>query len=217
MLLFATIIPPAPVRKHLVDFLDTALDNVAVAPAPRGLLRRRRAQEPAGRPLSEVLTPLPLEALHLPIGALGNLTTSDSMKLADALRGDVATWTRPELQFNGGIARETPDDDHLWVKLAGDIDELWEIARQLPNSVQRLGYMLDRRSFRPLMPIGTLTGEPREEELGRLIEAMDVYRGLPWIIDRISLMKRTSPAVDGFVEWQSLPLDILDKADGDDA
>jgi hypothetical protein len=50
----------------------------------------------------------------------GNLTLGDSVTLADMLRGEVASWSRPELRFAGGAALKWVGDECVWAKLDGD-------------------------------------------------------------------------------------------------
>jgi 2'-5' RNA ligase len=222
MRLFAAIVPPRDVIdevRHVVESLSET------APAPiersRGIIRRLagRAANPAGRtPVATETSPVrsgtdELEALepvkmYLPISGFGNVTLSDSVKLTNALRAEVAAWRRPRLVFSGGAALEFPGDDSVWVKLDGDIDELGVIGRGIPTAVQRLGFFVDRRQFRPWMSVGTITDTTTAPYLERLVAALDAFRGEPWTADAVYLMKwlPSTVAKDTFEELARLPL-----------
>ena len=77
------------------------------------------------------------------------------------LRAEAATWSRPSLTFAGGAALEFPGDESVWVKIDGDVEALKTIGRGVPQAVQRVGYFVDRRQFRPWLSVGTITDATR--------------------------------------------------------
>jgi RNA 2',3'-cyclic 3'-phosphodiesterase len=217
MRLFAAIVPPRAVLDELVEVVRS-VHEPATAPAPRrGILSRlgsgggtHVARRPAAsRDTDELVVP-PLERLYLPITHFGNVTLGDSVQLADALRADVAGWRRPEVHFSGGAALEWPGDESVWAKLDGDLDDLTSIGRGVPLVVQRLGFFVDRRKFRPWLSVGTITAGTTAPYLESVVAALDGFRGRTWTVEGVSLMKRL-PEGDGpddFEELERMPLAV---------
>jgi 2'-5' RNA ligase len=135
-----------------------------------------------------MLEHVPVERMQLPITGFGNLTTHDAHRLVDAVREAAAGWTPPVVRFAGGTALDFPGDWSVWAKLEGDVDELMTVSRGVPQSVERLGYFVDRRQFRPMMSVATVTAATTGPFLEELVGALDAFRGDEWAVE-ISLTK----------------------------
>lgn len=216
MRLFAAIVPPRPVLDEICDAVQAVRTPVAVQ-APRrrffGLLPARaastRTQMALGSEASEEELAMPTPArMHLLITHFGNVTQGDSIKLAEALREEAATWKRPQVHFSGAAALEWPGDQSVWGKIEGDLDGLMTIGRGVPHVVQRLGFFVDRRQFRPWLSLGTITPATTAPYLERLVDALDSFHGQDWTVESVSLMERL-PTAGGpmdFVEVERIPL-----------
>ena len=82
------------------------------------------------------------------------------------------------------------------------------IGKGVPLAVQRKGFFVDRRKFRPWLSVGTITETTTAPYLERLVAALDGFRGEPWTVAGVSLMKGL-PDADGrrrFEEMEFLPL-----------
>jgi RNA 2',3'-cyclic 3'-phosphodiesterase len=217
MRLFAAIVPPRAVLDEVIEVVRS-VHEPATQPGPRrGILSRlgsgggthvARRQAPP-RDTDELVVPPP-ERLYLPITHFGNVTLGDSVQLADALRADVAGWQRPEVHFTGGAALEWPGDESVWAKLDGDLDALRAIGRGVPLVVQRLGFFVDRRKFRPWLSVGTITPGTTAPYLESLVAALDAFRGRAWTVEAVSLMKRLpeGESPDDFEELERMPLAV---------
>lgn len=226
MRLFAAIVPPRDVVDDICRVVESL--NAPSQPAEessRGFLRRfsgrgshggahaaRRApvqtENSAVRSRTDELdTPEP-DRMHLPIAGFGNVTLGDSVKLAKALREVVATWSGPHVVFRGGAALEFTGDESVWVKLEGDVDALMTIGRGVPTTVQRLGFFVDRRQFRPWLSVGTITEATTAPYLERLVAALDELRSEPWTVEAVHLMRNLpeSEEKDAFEVMERLPL-----------
>jgi RNA 2',3'-cyclic 3'-phosphodiesterase len=215
MRLFAAIVPPRAVLDELIKVLQSVDAPAEPAIPRRGLLGRRsaggthaaRQTETSAAHEGELDRPTAAE-MYLPITHFGNVTLGDSVQLADALRADVATWSRPEVHFSGGAALEWPGDESVWAKLDGDVDALMTIGRGVPLVVQRLGFFVDRRQFRPWLSVGTITAATTAPYLEQLVGALETFRGQDWTVESVSLMKRL-PEAEGpvdFEEMERMPL-----------
>jgi 2'-5' RNA ligase len=214
MRLFAAIVPPRDILEEVTRVVRTT----SAAP-PQETSRRarwrlsRRGAHAAGRPPTvgvpenELTLPV-LEQMYIPITNFGNVTLGDSVKLAESLRSDASGWRRPEVRFAGGTALEFPGDESVWAKLEGDIEDLLHIGRGVPLVVQRLGFFVDRRKFRPWLSVGTITPETTAPYLERVVEALEAFRGDIWTVDSIFLMKRPpeSRTPEHFEVMEEMPL-----------
>ena len=155
----------------------------------------------------ELDTPEP-NRMYFPVAGFGNVTLGDSVRLAKALRDEVAACSRPHLLFTGGAALEFPGDESVWVKLDGDVDAVKSIGRAIPLTVQRLGFFVDRRQFRPWLSVGTITGATTAPYLERLVAALDEFRGEPWTLEDVHLMRYLPQAdhKDDYEVMERMPL-----------
>jgi 2'-5' RNA ligase len=95
----------------------------------------------------------------------------------------------------------------VWAKLDGDLDALNVIGRGVPQIVQRLGFFVDRRQFRPWLSVGTITDHTTAPYLERVVERLESYDGRPWTVESVSLMKRvTEGGIDSIELMEELPL-----------
>jgi 2'-5' RNA ligase len=209
----AIVVPP----ELLVDVSRVVRSATVTAPVePRRRFGRRLptgGAHVAGRPPTVVTATRELEtpslaAMFLPLSGFGNVTLADAATLAAALRAEAATWERPTLVLAGGTALEFPGDDAVWVRLEGDLERLETIGRGVPMTVQRLGFFVDRRQFRPWLAVGRITGETTAPYLERLVAALDAHRSDPWTVTHISIIRRPNEAdsEDDFEIVDRIPL-----------
>jgi hypothetical protein len=194
MLVHGAIVPPRSVLEAVAAVVHSVPEPAEPQPTPqpKGLLGRvGRHRAPHADPPVEapaMLEHVPVERMQLPITGFGNLTTHDAHRLVDAVREAAAGWTPPVVRFAGGTALDFPGDWSVWAKLEGDVDELMTVSRGVPQSVERLGYFVDRRQFRPMMSVATVTAATTGPFLEELVGALDAFRGDEWAVE-ISLTK----------------------------
>jgi RNA 2',3'-cyclic 3'-phosphodiesterase len=195
MRLFAAIVPPAAVLTEVRAVVDGARRPEPLARATkRGFRARFGAQPeesaPEGDVVDDQLTVPERGQMYLPITHFGNVTLGDSVQLIKALRTEAATWQPATVHVAGGTALEFKGDDSVWAKIAGDVDALQVIGRGVPQIVQRLGFFVDRRQFRPWLSVGRITESTTAPYLQKVVDALDAFRSQPWAVEGISLMKR---------------------------
>jgi 2'-5' RNA ligase len=200
MLLHAVIIPPRMVLDAVVHVVQSVDQPPAAAPPQpsSGSPRRRRdrgVHEPGPPAAADPgLDFVPPEQMHLPITGFGNVTAGDASKLAATLTDAAAGWTRPTVRIAGGGALEFPGDRAVWAKLEGDVDGLVSIARGVVQAVQRRGFFVDRRAFRPWLAVATITDATTAPSLEEVVAVLDAFRGEPWTVECVSVMKRSFDA-----------------------
>ena len=190
MRLFSAAMPPASVLEELADVVRS------VAPD------------------TPELEAVPAGSMHIPLTAFGNVTLADARQLQASLAREAAAWPAPELRFTGSAALEWPGDRSVWAKLEGDLDELGTIGRGVPVVVQRLGFFVDRRKFRPWLSVGTITEQTTAPYLEKLVDALERFQGTPFRLEEISVLRRLPVTDDGedggFEVVEHLPLKTED-------
>jgi len=208
MRLFAAIVPPRAVLEEVLEVVRGARP-VQVQEPKRGLRARfgghgRTTTEPVE---NDELTVADLAQMYVPLTGFGNVTLGDSVQLSKALRSEAQTWEQPTVRLAGGTALEFRGDDSVWAKITGDLDALATIGRGVPQVVQRLGFFVDRRQFRPWLSVGTITEATTAPFLQSVVDALEGFEGQPWTIESISLMKRLpEEGPQAFEEMEEMPL-----------
>lgn len=223
MRLFTAIVPPREILeevKHVVQSVNPPIPGSDKRGRVSKLTGRRyRGAHAAGRdpvrteaaapmqtePTTHELDSPDVDDLYIPLAGFGNVALGDATKLADTLRPQVAAWSRAELLFTGAAALEFPGDQSVWVKIDGDLDALTTIGKGVALAVQRKGFFVDRRKFRPWLAVGTITDSTTAPYLERLVAALDGFRGEPWTVEGVSLMKGL-PDVDGRRRFEQIEL-----------
>lgn len=154
------------------------------APARRGLLRRKPA--PVDDAASAPVDALAPGQAHLRLASLGNVTVGQSMQLTEVIGEAAAGWSAPTLHVDG--LGPTDDPGSLVVGLAGEVEALRELARNVLQAVERLGLFLDRRAFRPAVEVA-VAPEGSAARLERAREVLAGYRGPTWTAGGLSLLK----------------------------
>jgi 2'-5' RNA ligase len=213
MLVHGAIVPPRAVLEALDEVVRSVPAPVGraseAAPQGRRLLGGlgRRRTDPVETPdVPPMLEHVPIEDMRFPVTGFGNLTTNDARAVANAIAEAAAEWPAPTVRFAGGTALDFPGDWSVWAKLEGDVDELMEVGRGVPQAVERLGFFVDRRKFRPMLSVATVTTSTTGPFLQQVVDALEAFRGESWTVD-ISVLKESF--IDGrtvLSEYQRIPL-----------
>lgn len=166
MLLHAAFFPPREAVEHLVDLVRSV----------------------PGRP--EEFAPISIDDMHVHVTSFGNLARADAARLIDQLNTAAKGWAPPpRMQMAGCLALAVPGDLSVSAPLTGEVDRLSGIARSIPDVVQQLGLHVDRRRFRPALPVGNVTPETSLPYLERLVAAMESYSGPQWVLPDLVILK----------------------------
>jgi RNA 2',3'-cyclic 3'-phosphodiesterase len=176
MRLFSAIVPPEAARQELAAVV------AAVSPG------------------TDQLAATPVELMRIPVTSFGNVAQREADQLLSKLRRGAADWPRPEVLFNGSAALEWPGDESVWAKVDGDADGLREIGRGVPVAVKALGFLVDRRAFRPWLSVGTITDHTTAPYLEQLVAALEDFKGMPWQVETLSVIRKVPQEAPGQVE-----------------
>lgn len=187
MLVYAAAIPPLPVRQQLLSVV--------------------RSADLTGRQFD----PVAAGDMHLPIAGFGNLPQGEVRRLVAELRRESTGWgAAPRLRFDGATALEWEGDRSVWARLAGEVDALTAITRRIPTTVQRLGLFIDRRRFRPLLEVATITAATTADRLESLVRELG-GPGPDWVLEEITLLRpnyqRSGKADSSWLPLETLPLE----------
>lgn len=210
MRLFAAIVPPRAVLEEVLEVVQGVRPPAQPQEQPRRGLRARFGGghgQATQQVTDDELTVPDLAQMYVPLTGFGNVTLGDSVQLSKALRTEAQTWERPTVRLAGGTALEFRGDESVWAKITGDVEALLTIGRSVPQVVQRLGFFVDRRQFRPWLSVGTITENTTAPYLQAVVDALEGFEGRTWTIDSISLMKRLpEEGQHAFEEMEQMPL-----------
>jgi 2'-5' RNA ligase len=198
MRLHVAIVPPEDVLGAVADVVRNADAPVEAPPPPgrRSLLGRRGRGAAPSRSVAALslsgreLDHLPTGRMLLPLANFGNVTVADAGRISRALRDAATTLAAPTLYLAGSAALEFPGDLSVWARVNGDTDALKLIAPAITRSVEHLGFFVDRRLFRSMLAVATVTDTTSVEVLQQVVDALDAFRGDPWTVGHVSLMVR---------------------------
>jgi len=142
----------------------------------------------------------PVATMWIPVSGFGNVTMRDYDQMLQALRREATGWPRPQVRFAGSAALEFEGDRSVWSRVDGDVEGLLTVGRGVPSAVKRLGFVVDRRKFRPWMSVGTITETTTAPCLERLVAALDDFKGEPWTLEALTIVRRVAGEDSGPVD-----------------
>ncbi len=164
---------------------------------PRDVADEVAALVRAVAPGTSELDPVPAEEMSVPLSYFGNVALADARALLSALTREAGTWPAPKLHLAGAAALEWRGDQSVWSKLAGEVDDLGGIARGVAGVVRHLGFFVDRRAFRPMLSVGTITDDTTAPYLERLVAALEAYECRPWQLEQLEVLRGLPVKEDG--------------------
>jgi RNA 2',3'-cyclic 3'-phosphodiesterase len=176
MRLFAAIVPPRHVVEELVEELLAA--------------------GAGSRELDLVST----DEMYIPVTGFGNVSHSDAQHLVNTLVRAASSWPGPDLRFSGSAALEWPGDHNVWARLDGDVDGLLTVGRGVPPAVQRLGFLVDRRVFRPWMAVGSITDVTTAPFLEHVVDRLGEFKGTMWTLSTLTVLRKVPTDDKGGIE-----------------
>jgi len=215
MHLFAALVPP----REALERVRTLVAAIAPVPEPsedqrssrrgsgRRLFGRRHEPEPAA-PMQPMLDLLPTAQMHLLVAKFGNLPLAEATRLAETLDHEALGWATPRLHLSGGVALEPEGDDGVWVRLAGDLDQLEHVRQGVARVAQGLQLFVDRRAFRPHVKIGTINNRTTTAYLEELLAALDGFQSTSWWQTTVSLLVPADlgPGHPPYKDFRDIPL-----------
>lgn len=193
MHIFCALVPPGDVVIDLADVVASARRKTEVAPMPKRRFGRRPAS-PVQLLNAPPLEPIPIRDMRFHITTFGNVTTGDAHRIARCLASAAVEWPTPAVFFAGAVAPDITRDRSVWARLGGEVDDTTAIARNVVQTVERLGLYADRRRFRPVLAVANTTDATEPEDMEALADALGHYRSPKWVVDAVSLF---TTAFDG--------------------
>ncbi|KRF07799.1 hypothetical protein ASG88_03040 [Nocardioides sp. Soil777] len=205
MYLSAVLLPPLAQREEVAALLADVGGRMG-APAVESRKRwgRSRPSSPtAGE--APALTPLSVGLMAVHVTKFGYVEPEAGSRLRTTLERDALGWTAPTVHVTGELSTHG-SDERLHLALGGEVDGLRAVFREITDSAKRAGFMLDRRSFRPLLPVADLDDGVSDEALATLVAGLEDFAGTPWPVDVVTLARLGFGSSDELTEVATIPI-----------
>ncbi len=206
MYLSAALLPPLAQREEVAQLLADIGGRMGepAVESRRRWGRSRPSSSPAvGAPAA--LAPLPVGLMAVHVTKFGYVEPEAGTRLRTTLERDALGWTAPTVHVTGEL-RTHGSDERLHLALDGDVDGLHAVFREITDSAKRAGFMLDRRSFRPLLPVADLDDGVSDEALATLVAGLEDFVGTPWTVDVVTLARLGFGSGDELTEVATIPI-----------
>jgi RNA 2',3'-cyclic 3'-phosphodiesterase len=151
----------------------------------------------------------PPDHLRVHLANFGSVTQADAEDLRQVLAKELAAWSPLLLRFHAGTALDRPSDDSIWASLVGDVEQLAQLGRHIARVVHRLGFLIDRRTFRTQVRVARITQDTTADFLQDLLDRLDAYHGSEWTAEDVTLLQPRASGPDApprFTRLYEVPL-----------
>jgi hypothetical protein len=190
--LSAVIVPPLPQREEvgrLLAEVGARMDGpTAGDPAVGGRSRWGRSRPAPTPSAAPALTPVSTGLMTIHVTRFGFVDPAAGDRLRATLERDARGWTAPTVRVGGTLSTHG-SDERLHLALEGEVDGLRGIFREITESARRAGFMLDRRSFQPLLPVAELDESVSDDALATLVAGLEAFAGTPWQVQDVVLAR----------------------------
>lgn len=205
MYLSAVVVPPLAQREEVVRLLR---DVGARMDVPSVGVRKQWGRRPRVTPTAHVtagLAPLSVGLMAVHLTRFGYVDPETAARLRAALARDAPAWAAPTVRIVGRVSTNG-SDERLHLALDGEVDGLRSVFREITESARRAGFMQDRRSFVPLVPVAELDDAVSDEALATLVSGLEGFAGRPWQARVVTLAKLGFGPDEDLREVASIPI-----------
>lgn len=132
------------------------------------------------------------EGIHLTVKFLGNITINMTDEITRAIESAVQEIVPFQLEIKDlGAFPNLKWVQVVWVGIAGQIDKLAKLQKNIESNLERFGFAPEARAFTPHLTIARLRNQmlPQErQKLGQLI-ADTKFKASAFEVETVSLMK----------------------------
>ncbi|MGH3498516.1 MAG: RNA 2',3'-cyclic phosphodiesterase [Nocardioidaceae bacterium] len=183
MRVFAAVVPPQEALDHLAHTLG---------------------------PFSEAypdLGWLPQESWHITLSYFGNISLPDLKRLATAMKS-VAESRPPDIGWLEGAAGLPAEAtaNSLCINVGSQSDGLADLSSAVVRSVQGFGWLLDRRSFKSILPVAQPASSA---DVRDVVSRLSTYSGSAWAVDAITVVQARASTDGGATTYEVLDRHLI--------
>ena len=131
--------------------------------------------------------------IHLTLKFLGNIKIEVKEAIVEVLKEHCSRTQKIILEIaNLGMFPNSKRPHVLCIGMGGEVDKLIVLQGQIDNSLERLGFSKEKRSFSPHITLARFNGAIERSELSALMEVVQQYSNemkYEIIVGTVSLMR----------------------------
>jgi 2'-5' RNA ligase len=167
------------------------LVRAAVVPPPEASEQVAAIVESGATPGSGI-TPIAAEHLNVLVAQFGNLPVDEVPGLTTALAEAMPDLgAAPTLSLGGGSVADERSYQVVVAEVGGDLERLAEVVRDVAIVAATRRLFVDRRRFRPVLPVATLDPGTAPEAADHVLAALSRFEGSDWTLSGVSLLRGT--------------------------
>jgi len=138
------------------------------------------------------MTPIAAEHLNVVVAQFGNLPADEVPRLTASLAEAMPDLgVAPTLSLGGGSVADERSYQVVVAELGGDLERLAEVVRDVGIVAETRRIFVDRRRFRPALPVATLDPGTAPGAADGVLAALGRLEDSNWTLSGVSLLRGT--------------------------
>lgn len=134
------------------------------------------------------------DKIHLTLKFLGNITKEQTNKIQEILENELKEFGSFKIRIKSiGTFPKLEYPRVIWVGATGE-EIMKPIAKLIDDKVNKLGFPLEKRSFKAHLTLGRVRSEKNKDKLITAIKKLEVFEGPEFMVNSISLFQSTLTA-----------------------
>ena len=149
-----------------------------------------------------------LGKIHLTLKFLGNINYADIEKTGETIINTVNGYAPVSLAVKGaGVFPCIKRPRVIWVGIAGEIEKLAVIQKNIEENLEKLGFPREKRPFKAHLTLGRIKGKIDSKKLLDAMKKIEEFEAELFIADKIFLFKSDlKPTGSVYTELKSISL-----------
>ena len=130
------------------------------------------------------------QGIHLTLKFLGDIEKDTVEKIHGAMEAAARSVSPPTLRGEGfGVFPDFRRPRVVWVGIAGDLEVLQGLQRDLDSELNGLGFPREKRAFKGHLTLGRAKGRLDGNQLRRALQRFEDFRTEPFTAEAVTLFQ----------------------------